>query len=180
MQFILLYLQNEIKQLQKELSKTKSNIFSIASNVAESVSTGIDGAMKSLDKELDQNHHVINENIDVTTRKPTRGTQHSLFRHKKEPHEPVQLLSFRRNSLSWWQSTFLSRIKCSVILIYLFYYLQVNQNQSRISITDVKRLLWFISVENSHISFGETVFRDYKFKHKCAYLSSHNYAVNQY
>ncbi|XP_045171997.1 potassium channel subfamily K member 16-like [Mercenaria mercenaria] len=92
-------IENEIKQLQKELVKTKSNIFTLASNVADTVTTGIEGARKSLESELDSNH-VIVENLDVPQDRQTRSAQNSPFRHKKQAPGPVELLSYRRKSLS--------------------------------------------------------------------------------
>jgi hypothetical protein len=92
------YLQSEIKQLQKELVKTKSNIFTLASNVAETVTTGLEGARKSSEKELDPTHVVV-ESLGVQQDRQTRSAQNSPFRHKKQPPGPVELLSYRRKSL---------------------------------------------------------------------------------
>jgi len=88
--------QAEIRQLQKELSKTKSSIVSMASNVAESVTVGLDGVRVQSMKELDRLNG--RTSLDVPESRETR--EHSPFKHKKEKEGPVQLLSFRRKSLS--------------------------------------------------------------------------------
>ncbi|KAL4239048.1 hypothetical protein ACF0H5_003751 [Mactra antiquata] len=95
-------IEAEIKQLQKELVKTKSNIFSIAGNVAESARAGIEGVRKSAERDVDHNHVVTIDSIVVpaTSPKKDKSPQHSPFRHKKEPPGPVELLSYKRKSLT--------------------------------------------------------------------------------
>lgn len=92
-------IEAEIKQLQKELVRTKTNIITIASNVADTVTTGIEGVRKSSERQLNA-PDVIVDNLVVPEVRQTRSAQNSPFRHKKEIPGPVNLLSFRRLSLS--------------------------------------------------------------------------------
>lgn len=71
----------------------------MATNVAETVTTGLDGVRVQSIRELDR----INgrDSMDVPVTEESRNIkEHSPFRHKKEKAGPVQLVSYKRKSLS--------------------------------------------------------------------------------
>lgn len=91
-----MYVQAEIRQLQKELTKTKTSIVSMASNMAETVTTGLDGVRVQSAKDLER----MNGRDSLQAPEPRESREHSPFKHKKEKEGPVQLVSYRRKSLS--------------------------------------------------------------------------------
>ena len=101
-------MQSELKQIQKELTKRKTDIFSLATNVKESVTLGIDGVIKQASERsgshvstdsLANNGTSITPEIIVVPKKP-QSPPHSPFKHKKVKEGPVQLLSYKRRDSS--------------------------------------------------------------------------------
>ena len=104
----MLSFQTEMKQIQRELTKTKSNFLHIANNVAESVSSGMDGVRKGQSEERQVDHpdnpDIVIEEHDSSSNQSTKSIPRSPFKyryHKKQEKEkerlqPVLLLSYTK------------------------------------------------------------------------------------